>query len=61
MRDPNNPDLILPGQLLTIPSMNGEERAGTYDPNMEYITYDEAIILRNQQQNNNTAEETAAQ
>ncbi len=61
LRDPNNPDLILPGQLLTIPSMNGEERAGTYDPNMEYITYDEAIILRNQQQNNNTAEETAAQ
>ncbi|WP_107927739.1 LysM peptidoglycan-binding domain-containing protein [Brachyspira hampsonii] len=54
LRDPNNPDLILPGQVLTIPSMNGEERAGTYDPNMEYITYDEAMILRNQQQNNNT-------
>ena len=53
LRDPNNPDLILPGQVLTIPSMNGEERAGTYDPNMEYITYDEAMILRNQQQNNN--------
>ena len=52
LRDPNNPDLILPGQVLTIPSMNGEERAGTYDPNMEYITYDEAMILRNQQQNN---------
>ena len=53
LRDPNNPDLILPGQVLTIPSMNGEQRAGTYDPNMEYITYDEAMILRNQQQNNN--------
>ncbi|WP_300369753.1 hypothetical protein [Brachyspira sp.] len=53
LRDPNNPDLILPGQVLTIPSMNGEERAGTYDPNMQYITYDEAIILKNQQQNNN--------
>ena len=52
LRDPNNPDLILPGQVLTIPSMNGEQRAGTYDPNMEYITYDEAMILRNQQQNN---------
>lgn len=52
LRDPNNPDLILPGQVLTIPSMNGEERAGTYDPNMEYITYDEAMILKNQQQNN---------
>ncbi|MDA0066364.1 hypothetical protein OFS07_08815 [Brachyspira hyodysenteriae] len=60
LRDPNNPDLILPGQVLTIPSMNGEERAGTYDPNMEYITYDEAMILRNQQQNNqNNAQEEA--
>ncbi|PPS22985.1 hypothetical protein [Brachyspira murdochii] len=57
LRDPNNPDLILPGQVLTIPSMNGEERSGTYDPNMEYITYDEAMILRNQQQNNTAAEE----
>ena len=56
LRDPNNPDLILPGQVLTIPSMNGEERRGTYDPNLEYITYDEAIILKNQQQNNNAQE-----
>ena len=60
LRDPNNPDLILPGQVLTIPSMNGEERSGTYDPNMEYITYDEAIILRNQQQNNTAAAEEGA-
>ena len=36
--------------------MNGEERRGTYDPNLEYITYDEAIILKNQQQNNNAQE-----
>ena len=57
LRDPNNPDLILPGQVLTIPSMNGEQRAGTYDPNMQYITYDEAIILKNQQQNNITADQ----
>ena len=54
LRDPNNPDLILPGQLLTIPSINGETRSGTYDPNLEYITYEEAIILREQQ--NNTQE-----
>ena len=52
LRDPNYPDLILHGQVLTIPIMNGEQRYGTYDPNMEYITYDEAMILRNQQQNN---------
>nr|WP_051087725.1 hypothetical protein [Brachyspira innocens] len=60
LRDPNNPDLILPGQVLTIPSMNGEQRAGTYDPNMEYITYDEAMILKNQQQNNITADQANA-
>ena len=59
LRDPNNPDLILPGQVLTIPSMNGEQRAGTYDPNMQYITYDEAMILRNQQQQNTAAEGNA--
>ncbi len=59
LRDPNNPDLILPGQVLTIPSMNGEQRSGTYDPNMEYITYDEAMILRNQQQQNTAAEGNA--
>ncbi len=52
LRDPNNPDLILPGQILTIPSMNGELREGTYDPTLEYLTYDEAIILREQQQQN---------
>ena len=59
LRDPNNPDLILPGQVLTIPSMNGEQRSGTYDPNMEYITYDEAMILRSQQQQNTAAEGNA--
>ena len=39
--------------------MNGEQRSGTYDPNMEYITYDEAMILRNQQQQNTAAEGNA--
>ena len=60
LRDPNNPDLILPGQILTIPSMNGEERAGTYDPTLEYLTYDEAIILR-EQQNAQTVEAEPAE
>jgi len=26
--DPDNPDLILPGQILTVPSINGETRSG---------------------------------
>lgn len=52
LRDPNNPDLILPGQRLIIPSLNGEERSGDYNPDLEYLTYDEVMQLR--QQNNNT-------
>ena len=30
--DPNNPDLILPGTVLTIPSASGEVRQGTWVP-----------------------------
>ena len=52
LRDPNNPDLILPGQRLIIPSLNGEERSGDYNPDLEYLTYDEVMQLR--QQNNTT-------
>lgn len=36
LRDPNNPDLIHPGQSFEIPSLRGEQRAGTYDPNKKY-------------------------
>ncbi|WP_455145614.1 LysM peptidoglycan-binding domain-containing protein [Brachyspira pilosicoli] len=54
LRDPNNPDLILPGQRLIIPSLNGEERSGEYNPDLEYLTYDEVMQLR--QQNNNNAQ-----
>lgn len=52
LRDPDNPDLILPGQRLIIPSLNGEERSGDYNPDLEYLTYDEVMQLR--QQNNTT-------
>lgn len=52
LRDPDNPDLILPGQRLIIPSLNGEERSGEYNPDLEYLTYDEVMQLR--QQNNTT-------
>ena len=54
LRDPDNPDLILPGQRLIIPSLNGEERSGDYNPDLEYLTYDEVMQLR--QQNNNNAQ-----
>jgi len=35
-RDPGNPNLIFPGQKLTIPAIKGETRDGTYDPSRTY-------------------------
>lgn len=35
--NPNDPDLILPGQVLEIPSIRGETRAGTWDPTKPYV------------------------
>ena len=57
LRDPDNPDLILPGQRLIIPSLNGEERSGQYNPDLEYLTYDEVMQLRQQNNNNTQAQE----
>lgn len=37
--DRDNPNLILPGQILLIPSLNGEKREGTYMPDKQYSTY----------------------
>ena len=37
--DPNNPDLIEIGQVLTIPSIAGEAREGAYDPALGYPTF----------------------
>jgi nucleoid-associated protein YgaU len=39
IRRPNNPHLIHPGQVFEIPSLRGEIREGTYDPNQEYPTF----------------------
>lgn len=35
--NPNDPDLILPGQVLEIPSIRGETRSGTWDPAKPYV------------------------
>ena len=35
-RDPSNPNLIFPGQVLVIPSIAGETRAGAWDPSKTY-------------------------
>ena len=34
--DPNNPDWVEPGIILTIPSLRGEQRDGMYDPAVTY-------------------------
>jgi nucleoid-associated protein YgaU len=38
-KDPSNPNLIFPGQVLTIPSVNGETRQGAYDPSKTYSVF----------------------
>jgi nucleoid-associated protein YgaU len=35
-RDPGNPNLIFPGQKLSIPAIKGESRDGEYDPSKSY-------------------------
>ena len=37
--EPNNPNLILPGMKMEIPSITGEYRDGVYSPNTKYETY----------------------
>ena len=34
--NPNNPHLILPGMIMDIPSIRGENRSGMWDPSVEY-------------------------
>lgn len=38
-KDPSNPNLIFPGQVLQIPALKGETRLGTYDPSKEYPVF----------------------
>lgn len=38
-RDPGNPNLIFPGQKLSIPAIKGEKREGTYDPKQAYTPF----------------------
>jgi nucleoid-associated protein YgaU len=36
LKDPDNPNLIFPGQVIVIPSQNGEFREGTFDSKKKY-------------------------
>jgi hypothetical protein len=39
MPKPQDPNLILPGMKMKIPSLTGEFRSGTYDSKKEYEPY----------------------
>lgn len=39
MPKPEDPNLILPGMKMKVPSLTGEYRSGTYDPKKEYEAY----------------------
>lgn len=39
MPKPNNPNLIMPGMKMKIPSITGEYREGVYSPNKKYEAY----------------------
>jgi nucleoid-associated protein YgaU len=39
LRQPENPHLINPGQVFIIPSIAGEKREGTWDPNKEWPVF----------------------
>lgn len=43
LKYPDNPDLIFPGQTFVLPSLKGEKREGTYDPNKRYAPYNQAL------------------
>lgn len=39
MKNPGNPNFILPGMKIEIPSISGEAREGTYSPDQKYDTF----------------------
>jgi len=43
LKQPNNPNLIMPKTLITIPSLKGEYREGTYDPAIQYDTFENQV------------------
>ncbi len=39
LANPSDPDLVQPGMIVTIPSIQGEYREGTYDPSIKYDSF----------------------
>ena len=50
LRDPNNPNLLLSGQTIVIPSIRGEERSGIWDPAKTYGVFDKGLISDEEKQ-----------
>jgi len=40
LKRPGNPNLIMPGMTVVIPSIRGEYREGTYDPDVDYEPFE---------------------
>jgi hypothetical protein len=55
LKDPNNPDLLLSGQVIVIPSLRGEERNGIWDPAKTYGVFDKGFINDEEKQAANAA------
>jgi hypothetical protein len=58
-RDPENPDLVFPGQVLEIPSLRGEKREGTHTEGAVYVPLSEQEIPEDT--SSTTVEQPAAQ
>lgn len=43
LKQPSNPDLLVPGMVITIPSIKGEFREGLYDPSVKYESFKNQI------------------
>ncbi len=39
LKRPSDPNLLMPGMIMTIPSIKGEYREGTYDPSVKYDSF----------------------
>jgi nucleoid-associated protein YgaU len=43
LKRPADPNLLMPGMIVTIPSLKGEYREGTYNPSIKYDSYKSQI------------------
>jgi hypothetical protein len=50
LKDPGNPDLLLSGQTILIPSLRGENRSGVWDPKKTYGVFDKGFTTDEEKQ-----------